>query len=361
VVVSAALLTLAILQGALHALVLMVLAAMAYGVRDRRQPGRWLRLLGGLWPALLGVGLGIAALARFAVGGESPLWGALRSILIDLNATLLQRGHLGPPTGHKVHRLLAGTPRSEHFLATVQEQLGLPAVVLGLLLLAGVWTLVKAPSARPRAAGWLLLLLSGLCLYGLVANTEDFHSAQWFPPMALVASAGLLGWTRVLPGRMLRAGIPVCLTVGLWAALLWLPSLHPQPRDQLYGRLSLHAGMSRQWAALSDQAVGPVSAGGTLLVDDADVWAHRGFLLGRASLADLHRFHDGVGGVQHLEQPLVLLSGRGPSAVKQRLAGTWEYRPIDSFVDPRPLWLYLVVPHQIASSTPSTPSTTATP
>jgi hypothetical protein len=351
VLASSALLSLLVLQGLVHVAVTTGVALLAFA------PGAWRagralrRLLGLLLPALLGAGLAVLTMGRFAQGGESPLRGALRLIWINVHLTLLHSDSYGPPTGHKVHRLLSGVPRHEHFLATVREQLELPAVVLAVLLALGLLVILRR-RARLGACALLLLLIGG-SLYGLVANAEDFHSAQWLPALALVVSVGLLGWVDWLPWARARVPLRLLLGAGLLGTIVLRPLPPPPGSFPRYGRLPMHADMSAEWAEVAAASRGPVSASGTLLIDDADAWAHRGFLLGRAPLAWIGHMGDGRPAVEALDRPLLLLTARSPRGLDGRLPGAWRYRPLQHFeLAPRPLWLVAALPNEASGALP---------
>jgi len=341
-VLGAALLSLVILQGVVLVAVTTGAALLAFAPRCWRRP--W-RLLRDLWPPALGALLAQGVLLRFGLREETPLLGALRLILAEVNLTLMHNESFGPPTGHKVHRLLNGTPRLQHMLATVWEQLYLPAwlVLLGALL-GIIWLLRRRDPASARGRGLLLLLLVGP-LYGFVANSEDFHVYQWFPTLALVLCAGLCGWTDWLPLGRWRSPLRVLLAAGLLVFLFFqAPRLRDAQDGTLYSRVVIFAVGTAQWADLCDSLVAPVSARGSLVVDDPDVWAHRGLLLGRATLSDLHHHADGAGALPELPTPVLMVSNQPPSEVSRRLAGRWHYAPLLSWEAPKRLWLYRLEP-----------------
>lgn len=352
VALGAMLMSLVILQGIVLVLVTLAAALLAFAVAGWRQGGMLRRLWAALWPTLLGLGASLVVLARFERETETPILGALRLIVAEVNLTLLHNQHFGPPTGHKVFRLVNGTPRLEHLLATVWEQVWLPAWLLLLLVLAGVVLMLTRRDGQGRPGRLLMVALLGGSLYGFVANSEDFHVYQWFPGLILVACAGLTGWTRFLPWALPRRVLALALALGL-VALQWfvLPRHRSLEAGWRYVRIGHFVQGTQAWATLAAHAVGPVSSSGTLLVDDPDIWAHRGLLLGKASIAELYRLPDRSADVAQLEEPLVLVSPR--SQVEGRLAGRWDYSELLRFSAPRSYRLYLVRPE--APRAPDTP------
>jgi hypothetical protein len=354
--VGALLLSAVILQGAMLVLLTLAAALLAFGLATWRQPG-WLRgLWGALWPGLLGVLASLPLLARSGErAAETPLGGAFRLMVAEVHLTLLHSEHFGPPTGHKVHRLLNGTPRLEHIASTIWEQLWLPAWLLLPLVGLGAWLMLRSRAPGGRGGRLLLLALLAGPLYGFVANSEDFHVFQWFPGLALVICAGLLGWTRWLPWLLPRRVLALGIAAGFLALQgLVLPDLRDVDAGRLHGRVRHFVGATQAWELLADQAVGPISGGGTLLVDDADVWAHRGLLMGRASLAEMTRVPDGVADVASLPAPIVLITPHPPERAPGRLAGSWELTPLQRFRKPKPYWLYLLRPTGSVSGEAST-------
>lgn len=347
--VATFLLVTALLQGVmilgvtLVALGLVVLPSLWRRPDRLRQAGRLLA------PPALGLAGAVPVLLAFPCRIEiSPaqLWGRFAE---NYHHTWLYEVPVAVRTGYRVERLLAGTSRLEHFRLTVSEQLGLP---LSLLLAAvGVMLAVSvARRHRPGAAGRALLavLLAGPA-YGWVANSSDFHFFHWFPTLALAITAGLVGWTRFLPGRVLPRALRWALAVVFVGVLLRPPPpQQPGPAQHRYSYLRGQYEENAKMARMCQAAAGVVSTRGTLIVAVEHAWQYRVYMLGGGELVDLRELLPRQERISALPRPVYLLApladaettvGQIHLAGTPRLLQRFDRAHLPSFVQEAGLYL----------------------
>jgi hypothetical protein len=278
--VAAALLTVTVLHGLVLAGLTLACALLVLGLTKRR----WRPLPALAWPTVAGLVLGRLALLAHPVGQETPGRGALVHLWEEVAQTLFHDPGHAMPTGHQVHRLVAGASRWDHLLRSQWELFNLPLVAVTVLAVAGVVALVLLARRGQAAPRMLLPVLLGGVIYGFVANSEDFHVFHWYPVLALVIAAGLAGWRELIPGpRMAATCWAAALALLAWQALLVprLPDADPRRR---YLRVARYYGEYRTMHGTCAAVLGPVSARGTLLVDQPMLWSHRAHLDGAARL-----------------------------------------------------------------------------
>ena len=196
---ASALLTVTVLHGLVLTLLTFAAAALLPGLALLRRPRRWRPLLRLTWPTAVGLALGRLALLAHPVGRETPGRGALIHLVEEVAQTLFHDPGHAMPTGHQVHRLVAGTSRWEHLLRSQWELFNLPLAAVVILATAGTAALVLLARRQPDTAAARALpivLLVGV-VYGFVANSEDFHVFHWTPVLALVVAAGLAAWAEL--------------------------------------------------------------------------------------------------------------------------------------------------------------------
>ncbi len=312
-IAASALLTVTVLHGAVLTVLSWAAAALVQGLVSRR----WRPLLGLAWPTAAGLALGRIWLLAQPIGRETPGRGALVHLYEEVAQTLFHDPGHAMPTGHQVHRLLAGTSRWEHLLISSWELYNLPLVAVLLLTVAGAVALVLLARHGHAAPRVLLLVLLGGVVYGFVANSEDFHVFHWTPPLALVMAAGLASWAELRASPRVRVACWLAAMAFLgWQALLVprVPGADPRGR---YRRVAAYYDENLAMRDACAAALGPVSARGTLLVEDPMLWSYRGHLEGAAGLVRVATRADPVDPSAQA-RPVFLVSDRAPPEVEGR-------------------------------------------
>ncbi len=239
--------------------------------------------VGMLWPTFLGLLLTWLVLRVLPGPFETPWGSAWRHIYEEYRQTVFHDSRFGVPTGHQVDRLLAGTSRLVHLALSTWEYFNLPLLVMAPALVGGIVLLLR--HGRGRFGSFLVLLLLPGVIYGFAANSEDFHVFQWFPVLILLCSLGLVGWPILF--RKGRGSVVLGQLLGLSLLFYqcWLVPLRQElDPARRYSRVRASYDDAMTMSGIAASVGGPVSRGGTLLVDSPQLWAHRALIPGNGRL-----------------------------------------------------------------------------